>query len=168
MSIEKVKLRPGDLLLFNRNGFFNKVIRIKTWSHISHVEVFGHRVNGDSTVYASRNGEGCGYYYMDTDGLAQIIRPTGKFSIKAAEDWFNREQIWTQGYDYFGLLNFMYARVVGKRNGRMFCSEFAARFLRAGGLDVFGDMDADTISPRDYLILPGRDLWSAETGVTDG
>jgi hypothetical protein len=34
----------------------------------------------------------------------------------------------------------------------MFCSEFAMRFLRAGGCDLIPGEDADTIAPRDLTV----------------
>jgi len=142
------QLQPGDVLVYSRSTLINLIIKVKTWSRYTHVEVYG----GDGKVYASRNGVGVGRYDFDRSGLVLVVRPpVGSFSIKAATDWFWRNELSKQGYDWLGLLNFTYARFVGKENGRMFCSEFAVRFLRNGGLPVFGRMDADTISPRDFV-----------------
>src|SRR3712207_7174694 len=47
-----------------------------------------------------------------------------------------------QKYDWFGLLAFTSARFQGQENGRMFCSEFATRYLRAGNVDPFNGYDA--------------------------
>lgn len=143
-------LQPGDVLLFNRSGTFNWIIRVKTWSRFSHVEV----ATGSKRVFASRNGEGVGFYGTDLRGLAVVLRPTVPFDVTAAERWAKQQRVVGQGYDWLGLLNFTYARVASRENNKMFCSEAATRFLRNGGLDPFPDADADTISPRDFSICP--------------
>jgi hypothetical protein len=154
-------IAPGDILLYSRSSWFNWAIRIKTWSQYTHVEIAGEA----GSVYASRNVSGVGHYAFDPDGLALVLAPfPAAFNLKLARDWFYREHVYRQGYDYLGLLNFYYARWAGRENNRMFCSEFAARFLRQGGLDLFPGVDADTISPRDFTLagLALRRIWSAE------
>jgi len=144
------KLEPGDVLVFNRSGAFNWIIRVKTWSRFSHVEV---AIN-DAEVFASRNGDGVGVYRVQPDGLAMVLRPTVPFDVDAALKWARFSNVLGQGYDLLGLLNFTYARLASRENGKMFCSEAATRFLRQGGLDPFPRIDADTISPRDFTICP--------------
>ena len=142
---------PGDVLLFNRNGTFNWLIRVKTWSRFSHVEV---AVDG-SNVFASRNGEGVGLYSVDGKGMALVLRPReSSFNVDEALRWARFSNVVGQGYDWLGLLNFTYARLASRENGKMFCSEAATRFLRMGGLDPFPGADADTIAPRDFSICP--------------
>jgi hypothetical protein len=148
-------LRPGDVLLYARNGVFNWIIRVKTWSHITHCEVAVGMVGSPHVMFASRNGEGVGLYPFDPKGLALVMRPVEglpPFDAGKALYWYQSERIGEQGYDWLGLLNFAYARRVNQHNGKMFCSEAAVRFLRKGGLDLFPEQDADTIAPRDLRI----------------
>jgi uncharacterized protein YycO len=143
--VSKARLLPGDVLLYNRQGFYNTLIRIKTWSVVSHVAV----VLDGFTMVESRNGKGVGAYDINLDGLYCVLRPKRRIDIDAAYAWF--ETVNGQGYDWIGLLAFASAKFQGKENGKMFCSEFAARFLRAGGLDPFNGADADAIAPSDFL-----------------
>lgn len=141
-------VQPGDVLLYARQSWFNWLIRIKTWSRFTHVEV----AVSTEHVFASRNGQGVAFYRPDLSGLAVVLRPTEPLNVAQAALW--GKTVIGQGYDWLGLINFTYARVVGKQNGRMFCSEAVTRFLRAGGLDLFPRNDADTISPRDFSVCP--------------
>jgi len=148
-------LQPGDILLYSGQSVFSWIIRAKTWSHITHVEVAIPTPEAPSLVAASRNGVGCGLYLFNPKNLALVMRPVlgqHTFDATAALEWYTREKIGEQGYDWIGLLNFTYARAVDRDNGRMFCSEFAVRFTRKGGLDLFPEQDADTIAPRDLRL----------------
>lgn len=169
------KLQPGDVLLYDRQGFVNWAIKVKTWSKVSHVEVVAD-VHGTLRAAASRNGVGCGIYDIEYRDLAAIVRaqlpPTideesdalvpRTFDSTAAVDWFFRERIFQQRYDWLGLFNFYIAAWQGRENGRMFCSEFAVRFLRAGGVELFRpECDADSVAPGEFLkSAHGRVMWS--------
>jgi hypothetical protein len=146
-------LQPGDVLLFNRDGLYNRIIRIKTWSRVSHVEVVSFAspvVGAPPLIVASRNSKGVAQYTIDTHGLYCVLRPRQPFDIAKAMEWFWSEAN-GQGYDWIGLLSFTSAKFQGKENGKMFCSEFAARFLRSGGIDPFLGCDADAVAPSDFL-----------------
>ena len=143
--------QPGDVFLFARsNSIFNLAINIKTWSRFTHCEVAMRDANGWLVMAASRNGLGVSLYDPDLKGLALIMRPVMPFNQAAALEWF--ATVSGQGYDWAGLLNFTYAKVA-KNNNKQFCSEFATRLLRYGGIDLFPEQDADTISPRDFSIV---------------
>lgn len=146
------ELQAGDVLLFARTGFFNRIIRIKTWSVVSHVEVvMTPGTTGEiPKVCASRNGVGVGYYDIDTHGLHGILRPKQPFDRDAAWRWYRT--VHGQKYDWLGLLVFTTAVAAGRDNGRMFCSEFATRLLRAGGVEPFTrQTDADSVAPGEFL-----------------
>lgn len=143
-------LLPGDVLLFNRKGFFNRIINVKTWSRFSHVEI----ALGPARVFASRNGQGVGFYPSDLSGLALVLRPTIQVDVEKGIAWARDTNIVGQPYDWWGLLNFTSARRVGRENGRMFCSEAATRFLRKCGFDPFPRVDADEVAPRDFHACP--------------
>lgn len=138
-------LRPGDVLLYTGGSFFSRLIQFKTWSRYSHVEVY----DGEGLSVASRDGQGVGRYPLRMDGLRVILRPLGKFDVEAARAWF--PTVDGQPYDWFGLLAFTSAKRQGKNNWKMFCSEFACRYLRAGGVDPFSKYDADGIAPGEFI-----------------
>ncbi|HAM41650.1 MAG TPA: hypothetical protein DCP69_10025 [Candidatus Omnitrophica bacterium] len=144
------ELHPGDLLLFDRRGsVVNWWIRVKTWSDVSHCEVYV----GDGWTWASRNGEGVNEYPVDTSGLRRVLRPDAELDWPAGREWF--VTVRGQGYDYLGLLAFYYARWQGRESPRMFCSEFATRLYRALGLEPFrADTDADGVAPSSFDYSP--------------
>jgi hypothetical protein len=140
--------RPGDVLLFSRQSIFNRLIAWKTWSRYTHVEVVSRWYPTQVYVAASRNGKGCDVYPADFRGLSLILRPGRPFNPIRANNWWDRVAV-GQGYDWLGLLNFWAAKTRGN-NGKMFCSEAATRYLRAGGFDPFNGDDADRIAPSDF------------------
>lgn len=149
------QLQPGDVLLYARGGVFGRLISIKTWSRFTHVEIVGFSESlfeGDPDpvgIIGSRNGEGVAWYDPNWEGLALVLRPTSAVDAPAANTW--ADTVLGQGYDWLGLINFTYARVVGRDNGKMFCSEFATRWLRRAGVPIFPYIDADTIAPADFV-----------------
>ena len=138
-------LRPGDVLLYSGGSLFSRLIQMKTWSRYSHCEVY----DGDGWSVASRDGIGVGRYPLRVDGLRVILRPVAKFDPIAARAWF--ATVDGQPYDWFGLLAFTSAKRQGRNNWKMFCSEFATRYLRAGGVDPFNQYDADGIAPGEFM-----------------
>lgn len=157
-------LLPGDVFLFSRKSTFNLIISIKTWSRFTHVEVVCATATEPHVgTAAARNGVGVGLYPLDLHGLALVLRPqsiVGTWDQAKAMQWYQGNHIGGQAYDWIGLLNFTYARLASENNHAQFCSEFATRFLRAGGVDPFPEADADTISPRDFSITPAlRVIW---------
>jgi hypothetical protein len=151
------QLQCGDVLLYSGSGFFSRLIQMKTWSKYSHVEVF----DCDDRCVASRDGIGVGRYPFRVDGLRVILRPLPKFDPAPARLWYATVE--GQPYDWFGLLAFTSAKRQGKNNWKMFCSEFATRFLRSGGIDPFNGYDADGIAPGEFMKSPTFVVvWKAE------
>ena len=151
-----INLRAGDVLLYSGKGFFSRVVQIKTWSRYSHVEVY------DEAMYcvASRDGLGVGRYPFRVDGLRVVLRPLQPFDPAPARAWF--ATVNGQPYDWFGLLAFTNAARQGRENWKMFCSEFATRYLRAGGVDPFNHYDADGIAPGEFMKSPALvAIWRA-------
>lgn len=145
-------LRPGDCLLYRAKGVFGWIISIKTWSEIGHVEVFV----GKGESVASRDGIGVGRFPLRLAQLAYVLRPRSDvgqtFSLPDALTWF--ELVKGQKYDWFGLLRFAWRSqfVPGDPDNKQFCSEFATRFYRKGGLDPFNGADADARPPSEFLL----------------
>ena len=151
----KACLQPGDCLLYRPNNLFGWLIAIKTWTRVSHVEVYA---GGDTSV-ASRDGLGVNRYAVRMENLGCILRPHQPFSLLAGLAWF--DGVRGQKYDWLGLLCFTLAVNQGAKD-RMFCSEFATRFYRKCGLTPFSlETDADTIAPAQFLQSPAFDMvWS--------
>lgn len=136
------RLLAGDVLLYKPASVFGWMIRIKTGSPVSHVEVY---VGGGHSV-ASRDGQGVGRYPLRTDNLGWVLRPTVPFWLNPAMDWFDQHK--GDPYGWLDLLDFFSLNVDGP--GQV-CSPCATNFLRAGGVRVFGTFPAIRISPRDFL-----------------
>lgn len=173
--IDLSQLRPGDVLLYGGGGFFDRIIRVKTWSHFSHAEVFdGHDHEGAPRSLAARNGIGVNRYLLRDHDLRAVYRPKLALDLPTGRAWFERDAR-HQPYDWWGLLAFTSASLQGRENNRMFCSEFAARYLRVciaaatfgtigtrrirdlladHDLDPWNGKDADAISPRDMSVSP--------------
>lgn len=150
-------LLAGDCLLYKPTSLMGLVIAVKTWHWVSHVEVYD--CNGCS--FASRDGVGVNRYPARGDGLCAVLRPGPAYDHVVAERWFEGHAN-GQGYDWLGLLVFTLAVKAGAKD-RMFCSEFATRLYRVGGLEPFNPgEDADRIAPFQFLTSPAfRVLWRA-------
>ena len=156
MPIPLERLQPGDVLLYRGGGLFSQLIRIKTWSRFSHVEIY----DGDGWSWASRNGIGVNRYPVRVDDLdtALRLRPWIPFDMVAARAWALTVQ--GQGYDWVGLLSFIIAKWQGRENQKQFCSEFAARMFRYGISAGAGLMPA---GDRQKLDAMNYDPWRGRT-----
>jgi hypothetical protein len=137
-------IRPGDCLIFSRSGLFDDIIRVKTWSPATHVEIY---LNADKTV-ASRNGKGVAIYPADLSGLYCVLRPQdGLFDINKAIAAFPK---WNgRPYGWLALFSFC---LIDLHDKGLFCSEFATLFYRDGGFDPFNEtIKADTVAPATFL-----------------
>ena len=150
-------IQPGDCLLYRPTSLFGWLIAVKTWTKVSHCEI----ALGDDMAAASRDGLGVNLYPLRTADLAYVLRPNHPFDFARAADWF--QSVRGQKYDWKGLLCFTLAAKQGAKD-RMFCSEFATRFYRAGGFVPFGDvMDADKVPPSLFLFSSSFTvIWQAE------
>lgn len=152
---EKILL-PGDLLLYRGSSIWSKLIMIKTWSPVSHCEVY----LGDKRSYAARDGRGVDFYPLRTEGLTHILRPIilpkDDVDFEAGRKW--AEGTRGQGYDWWGLLRFF---TLGKQSqSRQFCSEACLRFYRNSNFHPFHEsVDADLIAPGTFLNSLAFDHW---------
>lgn len=149
------ELLPGDCLLYRPNSLFGHVIAVKTWTDISHVEVY---IGGGESV-GSRERLGVRKYPLRTGQLGFVLRPSLQpVDLEAGLRWFYSEAL-GQKYDYLGLLVFTHAVKKGARD-RMFCSEFTTRFYRSANYPVFAPhWDADRVSPSLFLCSPKLVMW---------
>jgi hypothetical protein len=144
-------LKPGDCLLYRPNSIVGWFIAVKTWRRVSHCEVY---VGGGMSVAARGPQDGVGgvgLYALRLADLAHVLRPSDVFRLGDAMQWFGT--VAGEKYDFWGLLRFF---TIGTGwPDRMFCSEFATRFYRRGGLEPFQpDVDADTVAPGELLLSP--------------
>lgn len=147
-------LRPGDHLLYRGQGLWSRLIRLKTWSPVSHIEVY----LGEGRVLASRENVGVGIFDLRTDELTHVLRPLRELDLVAGRQWLHHAKVLGQRYDWWGLLRFF---TIGKgKQDRQFCSELATRFDRACHFHPFHkDLDADLVDPGRFLVSPAFEHW---------
>lgn len=138
---------PGDALVYLPDWWnpVDLIICHKTWMNCCHVAVY---VGGGNIVQAVLKG--VNIYPVDLRGIAGILQPQGTMRLDTAMSWFYSKAK-GQGYDLLGLFNFYRRMRKTADMRRMWCSEFATRFYRAGGHQPFNpECDADMISPAQF------------------
>lgn len=136
-------IKPGDILLYDRDGLMNKLIKFKRGEKYSHVAIASYPNN----ILEAVQGQTLGEKPIRLDGLKAIYRHHVPVDFDAGYEWFELEAK-GQKYDWLGLLSFALASFQGRANNKMFCSEFVARFFAKIGSPLFAvDMDADAVSP---------------------
>lgn len=142
--IRKILL-PGDVLLFNRKGFFNWVIRRASNRDESHSEVY---IGGGITV-ASRNGKGVSTYDLDTQGLSKILRPKAlQLDWATALKW--HASVDGSRYDWPGLWRAFVLNRYDTAPDAFWCSEHTTEFMEKLGVPLFPpDVPASSITPGD-------------------
>ena len=143
--------KPGDCLLYSPKGFFGWVIATKTWHHVAHVEIFNGGTLAAAASFASRDGIGVGRYPLRTSELAYVLRPRKMLDLACANRWF--ERVKGTRYGWLELANFVGLPLHG---GGIFCSQFAAGYYRAAGLDLFPEDPPEKIAPFQFLDLVGE------------
>jgi hypothetical protein len=146
----KSLIRPGDILLYDRKGIANSLIKFVRGEKYSHAAIASH----PGYVLEAIQGKNLGERPLRLDGLAAIYRTKEPFDFEQGYRWFAHEAE-GQPYDWFGLLSFKFAKLQGRENGKMFCSEFVHRFFKKLGLHLFADdMDSDAVSPGMFPYSP--------------
>lgn len=156
MSFDPLILQSGDVLLYRPSSLFGHIITVKTWSRVSHVEIY----IGQDQAVGSREKTGVRIYPLRTDDLGFVLRSKPVLDQDTAMLWFFAKAN-GQKYDYLGLLCFTLAVAQGSPR-KQFCSEFATRFLRHGGVSVVANhWDADKVAPGTFLMSPMMEIvWS--------
>lgn len=134
-------LKPGDTLLYTSHwSLIAWAIRVKTWSTVSHIEVY---IGDNSSISARANGSKV--FAFESKNLREVWRPKEAFNLEDAMKWFY-EKAEGQKYDWLGLFRFF---TIGKQSTKkQFCSELATRFYRNGSFEPFNKtVDADLVSP---------------------
>ena len=140
-------IQPGDCLLYAGRSPWSWIIKVKTWSDVSHVEV---ALNPNYAI-TSREGSGVNLYPLTRTNLYAVLRPEAPIDFAAAMQWFGTVK--GQPYGYWQALRFFR---LGKENRtKMMCSPCVARWYRAGGFHVFDEgFDASLVSPGMFLASP--------------
>lgn len=150
-------LHPGDVLLYAGKGLVPWLIKVKTWSRISHVEIY----LGNATTWTSR-GDGTQFYPFTSDHLEVVMRPLPECQgdLTAGIAW--AKQFIGRPYDTWGLLRFY--RLGKYTTDKMFCSEAVVSFTRAAGCELFNaDLEPDAVSPGMFLSSPHlRTVWTRD------
>lgn len=153
------RLQPGDLLLYRPVGLIGKLIALKTWLPYAHCEV----AVAPGKAVASRDLRGTGMWPTRWSELAMVLRPTVPFDLAKAMEYF--KTVDGTPYDVWGLFRFFGKGKESK--GTLFCSEFATRFYRAGGLDPFHGTPADLVPPGWFATVADgfKVVWTDKQGV---
>lgn len=162
------ELRPADLLLYGGGSLISWFIQLRTWSDVSHVEIY---LGGGRSLASRANG--VNIYPLRVPNLRRVLRPKDvharalagadlpvrpsenlpttrlPLNLEAGLQWFQSVQ--GTRYGYLDLLKF-YLIDIPTRG--MICSEFADRFFKASGLPLFNPKyPSGAVCPRDYETL---------------
>ncbi len=151
-TLRGIALQRGDILLYSGRSLMSWLIRIKTFSPISHVEL----AVGDDTALASRDGEGVGTYLLREQDLAVILRPLVPLT-DFEWDALTRAHAGQRDlpYDWWGLFGFFAPRLGRDGPTKAFCSEHVARLFKLAGRPLFGvAYPSDKVSPGHFLASP--------------
>ena len=148
-------LQTGDILLYGDASLLSWLIRTRTWSDVSHVEVYA----GDGKSMAART-DGVGMYQLRLAGLRRVLRPVAPFDFNAGLSWFFKNAD-GKAYGWMDMWRF-YGRNVETKG--WICSEFTDYFFQAAGLPLFNtDYPEGAVCPRDYELLApslAKEIWS--------
>lgn len=153
MPTDEPNLHAGDCLLYSGRSLWSWTIKLKTWSPVSHSEVY----LGDGETITSREGRGVARYPLTLTHLAYVLRPTEPLDLSAGLAWF--ATVAGQPYGYWQALRFF--RLGKEDTTRQMCSPCCTRFYRACGFHPFaGRYDASLVSPGMFLASPHFDeVW---------
>ena len=149
------KLQPGDILLYGGGGIVNALIQFRTWSDVSHIEIY----IGEGKSVASRNGIGVGKYPLRMNGLRRVYRPKVAFDFEKAMRWF--ATVDGTKYGWADLLRFY---LIDVKTIGLICSEFGDMWFRAGTLPLFNtNYPEGAVCPGDYEKISDllvEEIWS--------
>lgn len=156
MSFDPSILQVGDCLLYRPSSVFGWLIAVKTFTRISHVEVYV----GGGKSFTSRDGKGVDIYPLRTDGLAAVRRPVSPLpNLDKALAW--TQLVRGQAYDFKDLWTFL---LMGKPSGdplKMICSESVACWYKEVGYEAVNlDVNSEAIAPADFYKTGAlRTIW---------
>jgi cell wall-associated NlpC family hydrolase len=146
-------LKPGDVLLYGNTCLMSRLIQFRTWSDVSHVEVY----MGRGYSAASRNGIGVDIYPFRSEGLRYARRPQVRFNDALANAYARKMKGTPYGWGDLG--KFYLLNIPGKG---LICSQYGDLLLRSADVVAFDEnYFPGKICPRDFLITPMlKTVWS--------
>lgn len=150
-------LRPGDVLLYRAKGLFGRIIAVKTWHPIAHVELY----LGAGKSAASRDGQGTGIYPLRESELVTVCRPKVPLDLAAGRRWMLQ-----QGHKPYGWLDLLQFVGLNIDTDGIVCSPFIALLVRVCGLDPFNGEPAVKIAPFQFLVSPVFLIFSYQQEAT--
>jgi len=145
--ITRAELQPGDILLYCPVSPWGWLIRLKTWSPVSHCETYA----GQGKSIGARDGRGVNTYDLMTDHLRNVVRPPSTLDLAKMLTW--HQSVIGKGYDWWGLMAFF--RLGKGVKDRYTCSEHVTLAMRAGGIEFFQpNYPAQSVSPGMFLTSP--------------
>ena len=147
-DVGKLRLRAGDILLYRPASIYGRLIAIKTWHAISHVEVY----DGQCRSLASRDGKGVDRYPVRLSELAWVLRPLNPLDLSNGRAFFDTMR--GTPYGWLDLLAFLGLSI---DTAGIVCSPFAAGFFRACGWHVFPTDHINKVAPFQFLDLVDGD-----------
>ena len=154
-------LQPGDLLIYSGTGLFSRLIKFKTASEWTHVAVY----IGGGKQREFREARDAEEVDLRIENLALVRRPKCPWDRAKSDEYW--EEVKEQKYDYIGILWSFYARVQGRNNNKMFCSEYVVRDARAatGCSPMSEETDADAVTPEDLgKTVAYTTIWMGKVG----
>ena len=149
------ELMPGDILLYGGTDLVSRLIQFRTWSDVSHIEVYV----GDGRSVASRNGVGVGKYELRVDGLRRVYRPKLIPDFAKGITWF--ATVDGTKYGWADLLRFY---LIDVPTEGLICSEFGDLFFRNCDLPLFNtNYPEGAVCPGDYEKISDllvEEIWS--------
>lgn len=152
-------LLPGDVLLYNSKGLYGRIIAIKTWHKITHVECY----LGLGLSAASRNGQGVNIYALREHDLVKIWRPLVPFDAAKAMCYAAGRK--GEPYGWMDLWAFVGFAHDGKG---VICSTFVAELQRNQGIDAFNGEPACQIAPFEWLLSSLGVIYEVKDGQISG
>ena len=157
-------LEPGDILLYGDSswitpgGWLSRLIRFRTWSDVSHVEIYA----GGNISMASR-GAGVDLYPFRPDGLRYILRPRESYSWENGFAWFQS----IRGTKYGALDLFRFYGINLPTKG-LICSQFADLFFLHSDLELFNiNYPSGAVCPGDFCKVSSElleQIWGYKAG----
>lgn len=148
------ELKPGDILLYGDASLLSRLIRFRTWSDVSHVEVYIE----DGRSLASRS-DGVKKYSLRIDGLRRVYRPKLNFNLVDGLEWFK-----TVDGTKYGWLDLFRFYGIDRPTEGLICSEFVDLFFRNCNLPLFNtNYPEGAVCPGDYEKISDllvEEIWS--------
>jgi hypothetical protein len=146
LVLPPIPLIPGDILTYSPSDLSGRLIALKTWHNVSHVETY----IGDGKSIASRFPEGIGTYDIRLEHLRGIFRPQWNWDRENVLHWHNPRI--GEPYDWVTLFTFLGFRERNPYDKGMICSEHAAWSALASGGRPFGNELCRKIAPFQFEI----------------